>query len=210
AGAVPIEKRRIGIVPQEGALFTHLDEAANIGFGLGRRSRGRHERVAELLDLVGMAPFADRMPAELSGGQQQRVALARALAPGPDLVLLDEPFSALDAGLRAELREDVRRVLHAAGATAVLVTHDQAEALSIAELVAVMDGGRIRQCAAPVELYRTPVDVAVAGFVGEAVVLAARQDRGTVTTALGRHSVHGRGPVDERVGRGPVGGPEGG
>ena len=110
------------MVPQEGALFPHLSVAGNVGFGLPRGQRST--RVDEMLDLVGLGGYGTRMPAELSGGQQQRVALARALAPGPALVLLDEPFSALDTGLRAALREDVRRALHATGATAVLVTHD--------------------------------------------------------------------------------------
>src|SRR5829696_35476 len=175
---VPPERRRIGIVPQEGALFPHLSVAGNVGFGLPRRAR-RSARVDEMLELVGLAGYGRRMPHELSGGQQQRVALARALAPEPALVLLDEPFSALDTGLRAALREDVRDALQAAGATAVLVTHDQQEALSIAELVAVLQGGRIVQAAPPADLYEVPTDLDVATFVGEAVVLPAvrRDDR---------------------------------
>ena len=190
---VPPERRRIGVVPQEGALFPHLSVAGNIAFGLsaGRgllarvRPRRHSGRVDEMLELVGLGGYGDRMPAELSGGQQQRVALARALAPDPALVLLDEPFSALDTGLRASLREDVRTVLRAAGATAVLVTHDQQEALSMADLVAVVRDGRVVQTAAPAELYGEPGDLGVATFVGEAVLLPARLRAGRAATVLG-------------------------
>ncbi|HZI98300.1 MAG TPA: ABC transporter ATP-binding protein [Actinomycetales bacterium] len=180
----PPEKRRIGIVPQEGALFPHLTVAGNVAYGLRRRDARRH-RVAELLELVGLVGYESRMPAELSGGQQQRVALARALAPEPQVVLLDEPFSALDAGLRASVRADVRRALHAAGATAVLVTHDQEEALSTADVVAVMRDGLVVQAGTPEQVYRTPRDLDVARFVGEAVVLPARARGGLATTPLG-------------------------
>jgi iron(III) transport system ATP-binding protein len=179
------ERRGIGFVPQEGALFPHLDVAANVGFGLPRAQR-RGGRVEELLRLVGLEGLAKRLPHELSGGQQQRVALARALAPEPGLVLLDEPFDALDAGLRAQVREEVRAALRAAGATALLVTHDQEEALSLADLVAVMRDGRIVQAADPQTLYRDPVDAEVAAFVGEAVLLAGRLDGEAAETALGR------------------------
>ena len=168
---VPPERRKVGMVPQEGALFPHLSVAGNVGFGVSRGQRPH--RVAEMLDLVGLGSYGARMPAELSGGQQQRVALARALAPGPALVLLDEPFSALDTGLRAALREDVRRALHATGATAVLVTHDQQEALSTADVVAVLQAGTIVQAGTPAELYSAPADLGVATFLGEAVVLDA-------------------------------------
>ena len=133
------ERRSIGIVPQDSALFPHLNVSQNIGFGLsGLSKEAKAERVGELLRLIRMEEFASRMPQELSGGQVQRVALARALAPRPKLVLLDEPFSALDAELRGQLREEVRQVLRAEGATAVLVTHDQEEALSLADRVAVL------------------------------------------------------------------------
>jgi len=182
--AVPPERRRIGIVPQEGALFPHLTVAGNVGFGLGRGA-ARARRVAELLELVGLAGYGDRMPAELSGGQQQRVAVARALAPNPAVVLLDEPFSALDTGLRAAVREDVRAALHVTGATAVLVTHDQQEALSVADTVAVLRDGRVVQCAPPAEVYTEPADLEVATFVGEAVVLTAVVAGGRARTALG-------------------------
>src|SRR4051812_7811614 len=143
--SVPARRRHIGFVPQEGGLFPHLSVAGNVTFGLPRRQRRDAGRVRELLDLVGLDPaLATRAPHQLSGGQQQRVALARALAPQPSLVLLDEPFSSLDASLRDEARRAVAAALRAAGATAVLVTHDQAEALSTADQVAVLRGGRQR------------------------------------------------------------------
>jgi iron(III) transport system ATP-binding protein len=191
--AIPPERRRVGVVPQEGALFPHLSVAGNVGFGLPRDRRAG--RVAEMLDLVGLGGYATRMPAELSGGQQQRVALARALAPGPALVLLDEPFSALDTGLRAALREDVRLALRTTGATAVLVTHDQQEALSTADLVAVLQAGTIVQAGAPAELYSAPRDLHVATFVGEAVVLnAVLTSVDTADCALGRVPVRATDP----------------
>lgn len=147
---LPPERRRIGIVPQEGALFPHLSVARNVAFGLtGLERAERRRRTEDMLDLVGLAGYGDRMPHELSGGQQQRVALARALAPRPQLVLLDEPFNALDSALRAGVRTDVRAALRATGATAVLVTHDQQEALSTADLVAVVRQGRVAQCDTP-------------------------------------------------------------
>ena len=181
---LPPERRRVGIVPQEGALFPHLSVAANVGFGLPR-GRRRGPRVAEMLELVGLGGFERRMPHQLSGGQQQRVALARALAPDPELVLLDEPFSALDTGLRAAVREDVRAALRATGATAVLVTHDQQEALSMASLVAVLQHGRVVQAAAPTQLYSVPADLGVATFVGDAVVLPAELNGVGARCALG-------------------------
>jgi len=184
------ERREIGFVPQEGALFPHLDVAANIGFGLPRAER-RGGRVEELLGLVGLEGLGRRLPHQLSGGQQQRVALARALAPRPGLVLLDEPFDALDAGLRAQVRTEVRAVLAQTGATALLVTHDQEEALSLADLVAVMRGGRIVQAADPETLYRDPVDADVAAFVGDAVLLEAELADGFAETALGRLPTRG-------------------
>ncbi|MGC9541556.1 ABC transporter ATP-binding protein [Streptomyces sp. UG1] len=185
---LPPERRRIGIVPQEGALFPHLSVGRNVAFGLTDLDRGeRRRRTEEMLDLVGLAGYGERMPHELSGGQQQRIALARALAPRPQLVLLDEPFNALDSALRAGVRADVRAALRATGATAVLVTHDQQEALSTADLVAVVRQGRVAQCDTPQALYRRPADPWVAGFVGDAVVLPGTVERGgrTVATALG-------------------------
>ncbi|WP_277211102.1 ABC transporter ATP-binding protein [Isoptericola croceus] len=200
---LPAEKRRVGVVPQEGTLFPHLDVAQNVGFGLPRRSPGRRERVQRVLDVVGLADLADRRPHELSGGQQQRVALARALAPEPEVVLLDEPFSALDAGLRAAVREDVRAALHEVGATALLVTHDQEEALSIADEVAVMRAGRVVQHGTPQTVYLRPADLDVARFVGEAVVLDARANGANrVSTLLGPLHVLGPSPgVGAGVGR---------
>jgi iron(III) transport system ATP-binding protein len=144
------EQRGIGYVAQEGALFPHLSVADNITFGLKRAERRAGHRVAELLELVGLpASYSKRGPQDLSGGEQQRVALARALAPGPKLILLDEPFSALDAGLRAETREAVATAIAAAGATAILVTHDQDEALSMGKKVGVLQNGRLAQISAP-------------------------------------------------------------
>jgi iron(III) transport system ATP-binding protein len=189
-------RRRVAIVPQEGALFPHLTVAGNVAYGLDRADHRSH-RVAEVMALVGLAGYQDRMPHHLSGGQQQRVAVARALAPRPPLVLLDEPFSALDAALRAELRRDVRAALRADGATAVLVTHDQGEALSMADQVAVMHGGRIVQSGTPSDVYRTPADPWVAGFVGEAVLIPAMAERDRVRTPLGELSLVG--PADGTV-----------
>ena len=178
------ERRRVAVVPQEGALFPHLSVAGNVGYGLDRQSRKRG-RVDEVLELVGLPGYGRRMPHELSGGQQQRVAVARALAPRPPLVLLDEPFSALDAGLRADLRRDIRRALRADGATAVLVTHDQSEALSIADLVSVMRDGDVLQAGAPTHVYEAPADIWVADFVGEAVILPGTLRDGRAHTVLG-------------------------
>ena len=184
---LPPEQRRIGYVAQEGALFPHLNVADNIVFGLPRAARRTHRGAGALLDLVGLpAAYAARWPQELSGGEQQRVALARALAPQPRLVLLDEPFSSLDAALRTETREAVAAALAAAGATALLVTHDQAEALSMGDKVAVLREGRLVQMAPPALLYRRPVDAALARFVGEAMVLPGRAGGGAVTCRLGR------------------------
>ncbi|CAN5314770.1 ABC transporter ATP-binding protein [soil metagenome] len=179
------ERRAIGFVPQEGALFPHLSVRGNVSYGLGR-SAGRSARVLEVLDLVGLADLVDRMPHELSGGQQQRVAVARAMAPRPALVLLDEPFSSLDAGLRGEVRRVVRAAINADGATAVLVTHDQEEALSCADLVAVMQHGAIVQAADPITIYRAPGDLGVAEFVGDAVRLTAQFSGGFAETEVGR------------------------
>ncbi|WDZ87604.1 ABC transporter ATP-binding protein [Micromonospora cathayae] len=188
---LPAHRRRIAVVPQEGALFPHLSVAANVGYGLERADR-RGGRVEEVLTLVGLAGYGDRMPHQLSGGQQQRVAVARALAPRPSLVLLDEPFSALDAGLRAGLRHDIREALRADGATAVLVTHDQGEALSVADRVVVLRAGRVVQAGAPTAIYREPADPWVAGFVGDAVLLAATADGGQARTPLGPIPLAGR------------------
>ena len=187
---LPPQTRRVGYVPQEGALFPHLDVAANIAFGLPRSrrrsTRDRSARITEMLDLVELpASYAGRYPHELSGGQQQRVALARALAPNPTVVLLDEPFSSLDASLRTSTGQAVVRALHAASATAVLVTHDQDEALSLADQVAVMRAGRLVQADAPYTLYRSPVDADVARFVGGATTLPGHVSEGVASCVLG-------------------------
>jgi iron(III) transport system ATP-binding protein len=182
---VPCERRRIGYVPQEGALFPHLSVGRNVAFGLDREDR-RGTRVDELLELVGLAGLARRYPHQLSGGQQQRVALARALAPGPEIVLLDEPFSSLDASLRASVRADVHDVLRLSGATSILVTHDQDEALSMADQVAILRGGVIAQINTPSGLYRLPRDAELAQFLGEANLVEGMASGTMVQTALGQ------------------------
>lgn len=166
-GGIPPEQRRIGMMFQDYALFPHLDVASNIGFGLSALSKPvRAARIAEMLRLIGLSDRSRAYPHELSGGQQQRVALARALAPAPALILLDEPFSNLDTDTRGRLVEDTRAMLKAAGATALLVTHDQAEAFAIADRIGVMTEGRILQWGTPADLYACPTDRRVAGFIG--------------------------------------------
>jgi iron(III) transport system ATP-binding protein len=179
---VPPERRRVGLVFQDWALFPHLDVRANVAFGLDGDTV---DTVDELLDLVHLSGLAHRMPHELSGGQQQRVAVARALAPQPDVLLLDEPFSNLDAQLRAQVRGEVREVLRATGTTAVLVTHDQEEALSIADRVAVMLHGAVRQVGTPFDVYAAPADGRVARLLGEANLLPGVASAGRVAFALG-------------------------
>lgn len=184
--SVRTDRRSIGYVAQDGALFPHVTVAKNVGFGLPRSERKTGRRVSEMLELVGLHDsYGARRPQELSGGEQRRVALARALAPRPRLVLLDEPFSALDAALRIDTREAVVRALATEGATAVLVTHDQAEALSMGREVAVLREGLLVQQATPAALYRQPHDLGVASFVGEAVALSGHASRGRATCALG-------------------------
>ena len=188
------ERRRIGIVPQEGALFPHLDVAGNVGFGVAREER--RARVEEMLELIGMSGLGARRPDQLSGGQQQRVAVARALAPKPAVVLLDEPFTALDAGLRASLRGQVAALLRSTRTTAMLVTHDQVEALSMADTVAVMRDGAIVQTGSPAEVYARPADLETAKFLGDAVVLAGDAKAGVIQTSLGPIGVGAQhGPV---------------
>jgi iron(III) transport system ATP-binding protein len=189
---VPPERRRIGYVPQEGSLFPHLTVAANVAFGLSRKGR-RFGEAESLLAAVGLEGLGKRYPHQLSGGQQQRVALARALAIEPAVVLMDEPFASLDAHLRASVRADVQRIFHEAGTTAILVTHDQDEALSVADLVAVLRDGRIAQCAAPEDLYTAPADPALASFVGEANLLPGVHVAGSVQTVLGLLPLHQNG-----------------
>ncbi len=180
------ENRRVGIVFQDYALFPHLTVKANVAFGLTRRERDERERLTQrTLELVGLQHKAERHPHELSGGERQRVALARALAPAPELILLDEPFSSLDATLRAGLRREVELILRDAGATALLVTHDQEEALSLADRLAVMREGRIVQVGAPQEVYGRPANRWTAGFVGDVNVLAGVAHGSGVETELG-------------------------
>ncbi|MDX1375945.1 MAG: ABC transporter ATP-binding protein [Burkholderiales bacterium] len=172
---VPPERRRIGMVFQDFALFPHLSVAQNIAFGLRSwPTAARTARVRELTELVRLEASVEQFPHELSGGQQQRVALARALAPRPELLLLDEPFSNLDVELREQLSVEVRDVIKASGATAVLVTHDQQEAFAMADEIGVMNEGRIAQWASPYALYHEPVNRFVADFVGQGVFLPAR------------------------------------
>ncbi|TAV91580.1 ABC transporter ATP-binding protein [Rhizobium leguminosarum] len=189
---VPAHKRGIGIVSQDGALFPHLSVAENIGFGFERRAADREKRVLELLDMVELdRGMLARRPHQLSGGQQQRVALARALGRKPRLMLLDEPFSALDTGLRESMRKAVARVLQAAGITTILVTHDQEEALTFADQVAVLREGRLIQAGSPQSLYLHPRDRETALFLGDAVLLPAIIRNGLADCALGRVAVEG-------------------
>ncbi|OZC65840.1 iron ABC transporter ATP-binding protein [Rhodococcus sp. 06-462-5] len=191
---VPPEKRGIGLMPQEGGLFPHLTVRRNIEFGLragflrpylsGRAERTR--RVDEMLELVGLPDAGGVKPSELSGGQQQRIALARALAPAPSVVLMDEPFAALDAGLRTSIRQDVRELLQSSKTASILVTHDRAEALGTADRVAVLLGGRCAQIDTPREVYERPATPAVARFVGDAYFVDAAAQGGHVDTVLGR------------------------
>jgi iron(III) transport system ATP-binding protein len=189
------EKRRVGMVFQDWALFPHLDVARNVAFGLNGNSQ---DRVKEVLGMVHLDGLERRMPHELSGGQQQRVAVARALAPSPDVILLDEPFSNLDPSLRGQIRTEVRSLLQEAKATAIFVTHDREEALSIADRIAVMSEGRVLQTGTPHELYRAPRERAVASLIGEANYLRGEVRDGVATTALGRLDAPGiaDGPVD--------------
>ena len=194
---VPPEKRKIGMVFQSYALFPHLTVAKNIAYGLSKENE-RAGRVKEVLEMVHLSGFEDRLPHELSGGQQQRVALARALAPKPDLILLDEPFSNLDAGLRVAVRAEVRDILRQANATTLFVTHDQEEALSLSNTVAVMMEGKLMQIAPPHILYQRPASREVATFVGDANFLPGSASDGTVSCEFGRLPAYDsrNGPVE--------------
>jgi iron(III) transport system ATP-binding protein len=188
--AVPAHRRGIGLVAQDGALFPHLTIADNIGFGIGRHEAKRDARITELAYIVGFdKAVLKRRPHELSGGQQQRVALARAMACKPRLMLLDEPFSALDTGLRVSMRKAVAELLETAGIATILVTHDQAEALSFADQVAVMRDGKFSQVGTPRELYLKPTNRMVAEFLGDAIILRASIEDGFAQCTLGRIAV---------------------
>jgi putative spermidine/putrescine transport system ATP-binding protein len=200
---IPAHRRDAGMVFQSYSLFPHLSAADNVAFGLRMRKVGaaeRRSRAMELLQLVGLPQHADRYPHQLSGGQQQRVALARALALRPKVLLLDEPLSALDAQVRVALREEIRRLQQELGITTVLVTHDQEEALSIADRVAVMRAGRLEQCASPAELYDTPATAFVAEFVGTMNRLPGQAvGNGTVEVLGQRLPVRGEDPATGAV-----------
>ena len=199
--AVPPERRRVGMVFQDVALFPHLTVRDNVGYGI-RRDPDREVRIRELLELVDLPDASDRMPHHLSGGMQQRVAVARALAPRPDVVLLDEPFSSLDMALRTQLRGEVREILRAAGTAAIFVTHDQDEALTLGDRMAVMVRGRVEQVAPPEVVYGEPATAFVATFVGTANLLHGDIRGGVAHTRLG--SVRLVAPPREAIGRGLV------
>jgi len=200
--SVPPEKRSVGMVFQDFALFPHLTLAQNVAFGLQKLSKNtrQHQRVAEVIALVGLEGLERRYPHELSGGQQQRVALARALAPQPALILLDEPFSNLDVHVRSYLRHEVRTILKATGTSAIFVTHDQEEALSISDHVAVMRQGQIEQIGTPEEVYRRPRSRFIAEFVTQANFLPARFRNNVWETEVGCFNCCGSRPVPASTG----------
>ena len=184
---VAAEARKVGYVPQDAALFPHLSVFENVAFGLrGLSKAARVDRVRELLKLVSMESFENQSATELSGGQKHRVALARALAPEPELILLDEPFAGLDAELRTRIREEMKQVLDKVSSTTILVTHDQKEALSIADRVALLRDGNFAQVGNPREIYSAPVDLGVATFLGDSVIVDGVIESGKVSTSLGQ------------------------
>ncbi len=188
--SLPAHRRRVGLMPQEGALFPHRSVAGNVAFGMASANRSETAAtVRHWLDLVGLTGLADARPHQLSGGQQQRVALARALAARPRVLLLDEPFAALDAGLRVRVREEIVGILRESKTTAILVTHDQGEALSLADTVAVVLTGTVAQHAGSADVYHRPATLEVARFVGDTVELAGDVRSGVAHTALGAHPV---------------------
>lgn len=189
---VPAHKRGIGLVSQDGALFPHLSVADNIGFGFERGAADREKRIEALADMVELdAAMLTRRPHQLSGGQQQRVALARALGRQPRLMLLDEPFSALDTGLRETMRKAVSKLLSHAGITTILVTHDQTEALSFADQLAVLRDGSLVQVGTPRALYERPADRQTALFLGDSILLLAHVSDGMAECILGTIPVDG-------------------
>ncbi|HIA47663.1 MAG TPA: ABC transporter ATP-binding protein [Candidatus Hydrogenedentes bacterium] len=180
------EERGIGFVFQDYALFPHLNVAQNIAFGLRHLSRRqRNERVDQAIELAGLTGLAKRAPHELSGGQQQRVALARSMSPGPKVILMDEPFSNLDASLRVDTRNEVSDILKRSGMSAILVTHDQEEALTVADRIAVMNDGRVEQCGTPIDIYRNPTTSFVAQFLGITNLVNADAQGACAHCALG-------------------------
>jgi thiamine transport system ATP-binding protein len=201
---LPTHKRGFALMFQDGQLFGHMSVARNVGYALRLRRRPSDARVAELLSLVGLEGYADRLPGTLSGGERQRVALARALAVEPRLLLLDEPLSALDAGLRERLAVDLREILHAAGTTALMVTHDHEEAFHVADRLAVMRAGRVVQSGPIGEVWAAPVDTDTALFLGYARVLTGSA-AATVLAAV--REVESRG-ASRQAGAGPVAGPD--
>ncbi len=194
---VPPERRAVGMVFQDYALFPHLNVAKNVAFGLA--GSGQDRRVADVLEMVGLTGLENRMPHELSAGQQQRVALARALAPRPQVILADEPFSNLDAALRKRLRAEVRAILSDAETTAIMVTHDQEEALAISDQLAVMNNGRVVQTGPPDHVYRNPATSWVAEFLGDADFFDAHARNGRITTPFGTFPTNRTGPVKVMV-----------
>ncbi|WP_371479064.1 ABC transporter ATP-binding protein [Kitasatospora sp. NBC_00315] len=196
---IPAHRRDAGMVFQSYSLFPHLTAADNVAFGMrmrGAAKAARRKRALELLELVGLPQHADRYPHQLSGGQQQRIALARALALEPRVLLLDEPLSALDAKVRLSLREEIRRLQQELGITTLFVTHDQEEALSMADRVAVLRAGRLEQCATPSELYARPATAFVAEFVGTMSRIPCERAGEGVEVLGRRHPVDGAVPAD--------------
>ncbi|SER86607.1 ABC transporter ATP-binding protein [Salisediminibacterium halotolerans] len=190
--SLPPEKRGIGMVFQDYALFPHMNILKNVMFGLTKwPTREKKNRAREVLELVGLEEYANRYPTELSGGQQQRIALARALAPKPHVVLMDEPFSNLDAGLREKMRFDVTNILRKANTTAIMVTHDQKDAFAVSNRVVVMNDGVIQQIDQPKEMYRCPKNCFVAQFVGKTNLLDGRmaEDQQSIHTHIGKVSL---------------------
>ncbi|MBM7855651.1 iron(III) transport system ATP-binding protein [Desulfohalotomaculum tongense] len=188
---IPVEKRGIGMVFQDYALFPHLTVGENIIFGLKQGKQKRKERLQQLLELVNLEGYENRFPHQLSGGQQQRVALARALARDPVVLLMDEPFSNLDAELRYEMREEIKQIVKSTGVTTVLVTHDQQDALSVADKMVIMNQGVIEQYGTPYEIYHNPISKFVAGFLVKSNLLPAKVQNNILETPLGKFPLPG-------------------